>query len=205
MWRKQIRCTNICLRGSRKHRLIVIYWTLSARELRDRTRFFECAKRCPFIISIHVHAWYTSLRGKEGAQLDRGVERVGAQRLVGNKSGRWRRKALSGARVRKRKRQWYIVRPGTLAVHASHPFLIWRTRETGPLRLHAAHSLNIARDVSLPAAIPSHFGFVTFRLPVCPLWSTRPTIRELSKFIGIVHSRRSIDQFEFFFSEDLNF
>lgn len=113
IWRKQIRCTNICLRGSRKHRLIVIYWTLSARELRDRTRFFECAKRCPFIISIHVHAWYTSLRGKEGAQLDRGVERVGAQRLVGNKSGRWRRKALSGARVRKRKRQWYIVRPGT--------------------------------------------------------------------------------------------
>ena len=50
----------------------------------------------------------------------------------------------------------------------------------------SAHSLNIGRDVSVPAAIPSHFRFVTFRLSVRFGPRDQPSASS-QKFVGWIY------------------
>ena len=160
----------------------MLYRTLSVRELRNRTRFF--AKRCPFIslftqVSTCTRGTRSLREGRSPGAWSSG-ERVGAQRLVGNKSGRWRRKAVSGARERGRDNGILCgLEHGGLWWWCTHRIRFWSDAHAKP-GLYVCSQFKHRPWRQCTGCHPVTFSFRNIS-PVCPLWSTRPTIRELSK------------------------
>lgn len=181
----------------------MLYRTLSVRELRNRTRFF--AKRCPFISLLHK---YPRARVVHVPCAKEGVQELDRPESVLARNGWWEIKAVGDGERRFRARAkeeetmvycagWNTVACGGGARIASVSDLT-HTRNRAST---SAHSLNIGRDVSVPAAIPSHFRFVTFRLSVRFGPRDQPSASS-QKFVSWIYymCTRSI-----FSSEDLNF
>lgn len=161
------------------HRLVVIYWTLSARELRKPLPFLRMCKTVSFYFAQYPRArMYTSLCGKEGASL------TVVWSVVGNKSGRSDGERRFRARACERGRDNGILcglehGAGGL-VHASHPFLIWRTRAST-----SAHSQFKHRPWrQCTGCHPVTFRFVTFRLSVRFGPRDQPSASSQNSFVG---------------------
>lgn len=159
----------------------MLYRTLSVRELRNRTRFF--AKRCPFI-SLFTQV-STCTRGTRSLRERRSPGAWSSGERARN--GWWEIKAVGDGERRFRARACERGRDNGILCRLEHGGLWWCTHR---IRFwsdaHAKPGLYVCSQFKhrpwrqCTGCHPVTFSFRNIS-PVCPLWSTRPTIRELSK------------------------